>query len=455
MPLRAVAAAAAITDHEINAGRAGQSGDINFDKCDSSRPIGCPANRNLTRWTFRRLALVSMDRDRRHLLKLALGGVTALGLVRSGRADTTRRIVVGGTISLSGRYAAFGRATHRGLRLWQLQVNNTGGLGGHTVELRLADDGSAPDQARSLYQDIVPASDLVVAPYGSWLTGAVLPIIERYGRPCVAPTAADAALWQDAGRNWTVQLLNPAGTMLHSVIDLAARAGIRSVGFIYRADPFSRTLMSGAIGRARMHSLSIRDLFMYTQAKEARSAAARLADPPRPELVMGMGFQPGGAGSGFLDDALLLLDAVHRTGWMPSLLCLGIGAAARAFQQAAGAQAEAVLGSTGWRTYLPTPGNRAFVSHYRNRWAAAPDAHTAQGYATGQLFGQARPAAANLDLADVRDRLFTLQTETVFGRFAVADNGLQTAKKKAVTQWQGGQPVVVWPRRYQTGSLVL
>ncbi len=106
---------------------------------------------------------------------------------------------------------------------------------------------------------------------------------------------------------------------------------------------------------------------------------------------------------------------------------------------------------------MPTPGNAAFVRTYRRRWGAPPDAHAAQGYAVGELYRQAwsrsAQAAAAVEPGAVRDALFSLDTETVFGRYRVGETGLQTAKTNAVIQWQRGRPVVVWPRRYATGDL--
>ncbi|NIR28979.1 MAG: ABC transporter substrate-binding protein [Gammaproteobacteria bacterium] len=394
---------------------------------------------------------------RRRRFLAGLLGVSGTALVgEPGRAATPGTVTVGGTVSLSGRFAAFGPPVQRALRLWREQLNAGGGLGGARVRLALEDDASDPDIARRRFQRLAPETDLLIAPYGSWLTRAVLPEVETAGRPCVAPTAGDRALWAQR-RLWTAQLLNPSDTMLNGVVALASRAGLGTAAFLYREDAFSRTVVAGAADRARALGLEVRANLTYRNEPEARKHARALSEA-RPQLVAGMGFRPGGAGSGFLDDALMLLDALGAAGVDAPLLCLGIGASDRRFAGQAGAAAEGVVGSTGWRTYLRTPGNSAFVSAFRARWGETPDVHAAQGYAAAQVLARAwRRGASNARAptpSAVRDALFGLDVETVFGRFRVNERGLQTGKTNALVQWRDGEPVVIGPGRYAEGAFV-
>ncbi len=392
-------------------------------------------------------------RRRRFITGLLGLGATPL-LARPVHAARVRHVIVAGTVSFTGRFAAFGEAVHRGVGLWADQVNAAGGLSEMEVWAVFEDDKSDPDVARRHFERLAPGSDLLIAPYGSGLTRAVLPVVEVAGRPCLAPSAGDRALWAQS-RDWTVQLLNPSDTMLQGVVDLADRVGLGTAAFLHREDPFSRTVVEGAARHARRVGLDVRAILTYRSESRAREAARRLAED-RPQLVAGTGFRPGGAGSGFLEDALMLLEVLAEAGIEAPLLCLGIGAADRRFPARAGPAAEGVVGSTGWRTYIKTPGNDAFVRAFRARWGETPDIHAVQGYAAGELLakawhqaaaGERRPAPA-----PVRDALFGLDTETVFGRFLVDERGLQVGKTNALVQWRQGEPRVVWPARYATGA---
>ncbi len=343
----------------------------------------------------------------------------------------------------------------RGLQLWREQVNAAGLLGPAGVELRLEDDESDAEVARAQFERLGPESDLLIAPYGSWLTEAILPVVERVGRPCLAPTAGERALWREP-RAWVAQMLNPSDTMFNPLLDAAAAAGLQSVALLFRGDPFSRAVVGGAIRHAFASGFDVTASLSYDDEAGARRQAQELALLGPVDLLIAAGFQPG---IGFLDDALLLLDALTSAGIKARLWSFGIAAALPTFADAAGKSVDGMLGSTGWQPYLATAGNREFVEAYQQRWGEPPDIHAAHAYAVGQLFARAWTTAsvggAHPDHAAVRDALFGLDTETVFGRFRVDDRGLQVGKANVVVQWQDGRPTVVWPKRYASGTLRL
>lgn len=373
----------------------------------------------------------------------------------AAQADYARPVVVAGTVSFSGAFREIGLAAHRGITLWADQVNSGGGLSGRPVWAVFEDDESSPDAARNHFERLAPGSDLLLAPYGSWLTGAILPIVEATGRPCIVPSAGNRSLWAER-RRWSVQLLNPSYTMLNGVVELAQRSRMREVAFVHRDDPFSEAVVNGAARHARALGLQVQSNATYQDRSQALAAARALARS-QPQFVSGMGLSPGGRSSGFLDDALMLLEVFAQSGVRAPLTCLGIGAADRRFADRASVSVEGVIGSTGWRSYLATPGNEDFVAAFTGRWGEPPDIHAAQGYAAGQLMEQSwRQVDAGRDSIPraraLRDALFSMDTETVFGRYCVNRRGLQVGKTNAIVQWQQGRPRVVWPARYASGD---
>lgn len=130
-----------------------------------------------------------------------------------------------------------------------------------------------------------------------------------------------------------------------------------------------------------------------------------------------------------------------------------VGSSFPEFGKALGPLAEGMTGNTAWKPLLRTPGNLEFVTAYRRRWGTIPDTHGAQGYAAGQIIGEAVRQAGSLARAAVRDALFRLDTRTVFGRFRVNAHGLQIGKVNAIVQWQRGHRQVVWPPWLVTAPL--
>lgn len=385
----------------------------------------------------------------------ALAGFTVLtsGCIQPDKLlRGNQQVTIGGSLPLSGPLKRIGVPLHRGLRLWIRAVNETDGFLGRTVTLDIVDDQGKPDVATEAYRTLVDDSQFLVSPYGSRVTDAVIGLIEDAGVPCIAHTAGDRNLWTP-GREWTVQLLNPIDTFLHPPLGAAAQQGARSVAFIYRDDGFTPTTMEGAMEKARQADWTNSDTVTYNSTSELAEGMQRVV-AESPDFVVGSGFQPGKAGGGFLPDALALSRAYSRTASAVDLVCWSIGAAFPEFANRVGEQAELATGVTGWKPYIDYPGNSSFISRYTERWDGPPDSHAAQGFATGQLFEAAAEEAGTLERSALRDALFALQTETVFGRYRVNERGLQTGKENVVIQWQDGDPIVVWPKRWKAGDLI-
>ena len=383
---------------------------------------------------------------RRTFLKAGLA--TALGSWLGFGSSQPRPFTVGTSVSRSGPYAEFAPAIERALRLWAEEVDDAVGFGGRGARLIVRDDASDPERARGVFEELVPGVDALIAPYGSRLTEAVMPVAASAATPLLAPSAGDRALWAASSR-WSIQILNPTDTMLWSSLELAAGNRWGSVALVHRDDPFSESVATGALGRAAEIGLDVQLRRRYRSSSEARAA---LADVDA-GLLIAMGFQPDGPGFGFLEDARMLTEIAAESPPRAERIHLGIAPADPGFADAIAGDARGVLGTTGWRSYLPTPGNEAFGRRFRERWGTDPDTHAAQAYAAGELLVRAFRRQGSIEPVGLRDALFTIDAETVFGRFAVAPSGLQTGKENAVVQWQEGRPEVVCPPRYRTAPL--
>lgn len=389
---------------------------------------------------------------RRLLIGLGVLGGGVGGVLGWRTLRQSQPVTVGGSLPLSGPLRPIGVPLHRGLQLWAADVNDSGGLAGRGLTLDIRDDKGNPETARTTYRSLVETADVLVAPYGSRLTAAVIDIIEEAGIPCIAHTAGRRDLFA-AERTWTVQLLNPIDTFLHSALDAAIHAGARTVAFVYREDGFTPTTMAGAIERARQGDWEVLNVAVYGTAAEMEDGLHAVMQPP-PDFLVGGGFQSGAAGGGFLPDAIALSRAYEDLERTAGLVCWSIGAAFRQYADRLGDGANLVTGVTGWKPYVGYPGTDGFIDRYRDRWGGVPDSHAAQGYATGEVLIAAHEQAGSFEPTTLRDALFDHQTETVFGQYAVNQTGLQVGKTNAVMQWQDDRPVVVAPDRWRTGELV-
>lgn len=381
-----------------------------------------------------------------------LGGGLVVGGLGWEAIREPPSFTLGGTLPLTGQRSGIGEPLRRGLRLWQERVNADGGLRGRSVTLDVQDDEGDPDLARSTFMERLDRWDVAAAPYGSRGTAAIIDPVEEAGVPCVAHTAGDRTLWQ-AGRTWTVQLLNPIDTFLHPVVGIGHGAGARSMALVHRDDPFTAETMDGAVDEAERRGMTVLTKVTYDTGGAIPGAMEEaLADEP--DLLLGSGFQPGTGLGGFLPDAVALSEAYHESSGVAKLACWSIAGSFPRYREIRGSAADHETGVTGWKPYLVVPGNESFNQAYRDRWDSSPDSHAAQGFATGQLFADACRLASSVEPTDIRDALFELEVDTVFGRYRVDERGLQVGKTNAMVQWQAGTPVVVAPNRWATGDLV-
>ncbi len=150
-------------------------------------------------------------------------------------------VVMGGTLSLTGRYAVQGGRHLNVRKLYVDELNGRGGLLGHRVELKIYDDKSEKRTAIELYGRLITEDrvDIVLGPYSSYLTDAVANVTERYKRPII-PHAGNPVIWQ-RGRKYIFRLAAPINqNKQKGALHLAKKIGVKRNAFITVATPDGR-----------------------------------------------------------------------------------------------------------------------------------------------------------------------------------------------------------------------
>ena len=120
--------------------------------------------------------------------KYLMGGLAGLSLVlgacgASSGSSSSRPVVIGVSVSLSGDFSADGQAVEQGYKLWASDVNAAGGLLGRKVQFKFVDDASSAQQVVTNYQNLINVdhADLTFGPYSSLLTIPASGVEARYG----------------------------------------------------------------------------------------------------------------------------------------------------------------------------------------------------------------------------------------------------------------------------------
>lgn len=353
-------------------------------------------------------------------------------------------IVVGATVSLTGKYQEPSRAIRDALNLWETQVNQRGGLLGRPVKLIFYDDQSKEELVRKFYEKLIKEDrvNLVFSPYSSELTLAASEITERHKIIMMAATASAEAIWQ-RGYKYVFGIYAPARRYLIGFLDLMARHGLESAAILYENSPFNSSAAQGAQEWAGRFGIKIK----YKEAFPKEAA----------ELPQHLEKALAAAADGLIicaypDDCYKFLKLLQSAKSRPKAVCMTIGPSLPSFYSQAGSMAEGVFGPSQWEadTRMPFPGTIEFIESYQSLYQRPPSYHAGSVYAGCQILEKALTRTKSLDPEKLRDYILSLDTVTVIGRFRVDATGMQIGHNPILIQWQNGKKEIVYPSNMQT-----
>ncbi len=351
-------------------------------------------------------------------------------------------ITIAATVSETGIRPQSAGEMGRGYRLGIEMLNEREGIGGRQVQLLSHDDGSDPETAVRLYAEFVADDDIdaLLGPFSTPITEAVLAVTEAAGWPLIAPMASAPEVWADRGRQWSVQMLDPASGRLKGAVDLAARNGARTVALIYEDSAFPASLARGVRDAAGANGLAIVLDRSYPVGGADHAALAAAARDAGGDLFIG---------GGYYQDAVDFTRAMVEAEYSPLVASLSLGPADPQFLGDVGGLARCVAGPSVWIPAIHTSGfiadSETFVQRYRQAHGSLPGYHAAGGFGAVELLAETIEAtltsSGEIDHAAVRDYLFSVSTETVLGPYSVYSFGSnQAGGQRALTplqvQWQ-------------------
>ncbi len=357
-------------------------------------------------------------------------------------------VVLGGTLSLSGRYA---EPAGRYMNAWKLYVdelNQRGGLLGHKVELRILDDKSDTRTAIELYEKLITADkvDLLQGPYTSGITDAVANVMERYKRPFVG-SGASKVIWE-RGRKYIFSLPQAqAPAYQNGALHIAKELGIKRIAIIGQGSLFPRQTTAGALELAKKLGFEVVFLQSYHKDEKDFTALYTTIEACGAEAIFS---------NSYFADSVAQLRQMRELGINVKMLAGTVGPGLPKFTEELGGTAEFVLGSTQWepRVTLGYPGIQEFIKGYEKRYGVTPNYHAAGGYGVMQILEAAVKHAGSFEPEKVRDALASITVETIKGPYKADAQGLSTMEAFTF-QIQNGKRVIVWPKQMAEAKYIL
>ena len=353
-------------------------------------------------------------------------------------------VVMGGTLSLTGRYAEPASRYYNARKLYVDELNARGGLLDHKVELRILDDNSDKRTAIELYEKLITQDklDLVLGPYSSGITDAVANVMERYKQPFLA-IASSKVIWQ-RGRRYVFNQLALAQDFQKGALHLAKQIGVERIAIIGEGSLFPRQVTEGALKWARKLDLKVVLLESYRKKQTDFTDLLEKINVRDAEAIFS---------NSYFADSVAQIRQLRKLKLNMKIFAGTIGPAVPKFVEELGSSAEYVLGFSNWepKPVLGHPGMIEFIETYESRYGEKPNYHAAMGYAAMQIMEAAVRHAGSLDPKKVRDAMASIKVETIEGPWKVDEHGLSN-REGLTFQIQNGERVIVWPAHMSEAS---
>ncbi len=364
---------------------------------------------------------------------LALGG-NALAKVEGDI------IILGSSISLTGKYATNGLHTQRGYDYAVKMINDNGGVtvNGKSYDLAVKyyDDESTPARGAQLAERLIQQDgvEYMLGPYSSGMTKAIAPVSEKFGVPMVEAEGASRSLFTQ-GYKYLFAVLSTSEQYLATAIDMAAAKSddpskVR-VAMAFEGDPFSMDVRAGVVDKIEQYGMQVVIDDQLPADLSDMSTTLTKVKALRPDILVISGHSKGAA------TAARQIDEMKVNVNMIALTHCEAAKVQEKFPKAS----DGFLCPTQWVESLsksdPMFGS---ASEWNAGFKAAYPSYTSVPYQSAQasaavyVWKEAFEAANSFDKDAVRDAIAATEMETFYGDIKFSENGNNIAKPMFMRQ---------------------
>ncbi len=344
----------------------------------------------------------------------------ALSAVCPGAEDA---IKIGEYASLTGKEAAYGDTSHKGIVLAVEEINAHGGVLGRKLELVTEDDQSKQGEAATAVKKLI-SRDRVVAVLGEIASIRSLeaaPVCQNARIPMISPASVNARVTETGDYIFRVCFVdsfqgNVLAKFAWDTLKLRRVAILTSVSNAYSVGMtkiFKRRFLAegGEIVAEQKHSEGDKDFRAQLTAIKAAGADGIFA-------------------SGYYTEGALTCIQARQLGLNVPIFS-GDGWDAPALLEIGGAAMENTYFSTHYSPDNPMAAVKEFNHRYQERWGAPPDAWAALSYDAANVLAAAIRRAGSAEPAKIREALAgTKDFPAVTGSITMDAN--RNASKSAV-----------------------
>ena len=376
----------------------------------------------------------------RNFMKYILAGMLAL----AGSAPLLAQdqpVRIGYAIARTGPWAAGAQVTQEpNYLLWAEQVNAAGGLNvqgkRRKVELIGFDDRSEMETMVRTYEKLMASDkvDLILPPWGTGANFAVLPLIQKYGYPMLAPTATGRKLLE-LKNPYFFALLQQPDRMMGALAEMLAARGTKTAAVIYVDELFGLENVGALETALKAKGIQIVEKKSYPLGVKDLAPVLRDIKSRNPDAFIGVTYPP---------DTFLVTGQSKEIAFNPKAFYLAVGTAFPVYRDKMTAPVvDGVMGLGTWNLKT-SPGAKSYYDAHLAKFKKEPDRWaSAHGWAGLQILQQA-VEKVGLDRKALRDAIANSEYDTVIGKIRFKD-GENISTPGVVSQWQKGEFEVIWP----------
>lgn len=370
-------------------------------------------------------------RSKPWLLILWCVGLLALASCTGASTDSNaNEIVIGEFGSLTGTTATFGISTRNGIDMAIDAINKSGGLLGKQVRVIVEDDQGRPEEAQTVVTKLIN-KDQVVAVLGevaSSRTMAAAPVAQQNGIPLISPSSTNPKVTEIGDFIFRVCFIDPFqglvmakfATNTLKVKNVAILRDIKNDYSVGLADVFIDNFqkMGGKIVGNESYSEGDTDFSAQLTSLKAKN----------PEAI----FLPG-----YYTEVGLVVRQAKSLGLNVPFLG-GDGWDSPKLVEIGGEALNGSYYSNHFAVTDPKPQIQDFVSQYKTRFGATPDALAGLGYDAANILFDAIKRANSTDGAKVRDALASTKDFQGITGTITLDSQRNAVKPAVVLQVKNG-----------------
>ena len=376
--------------------------------------------------------------------------LTGIALLGAGPALAQEPPVrIGYAIARTGPWAAGAQVTQEpNYVLWAEQVNAAGGLNvqgkRRKVELIGFDDRSETETVVRTFEKLMGSDkvDLILPPWGTGANFAVLPVIQKYGYPMLAPTATGRKLL-DLKNPYFFAMLQQPDRMMGALADFLGANGVKTAAVVYVDELFGLENLGALEAALKAKGIEIVEKKSYPLGVKDLSPVLRDFKAKNPDAFLGITYPP---------DTFLVTGQAKEIGFNPKVFYAAVGSAFPVYKQRMG---EAIEGVTGLGTWNPrtSAAAKAYFDAHVAKFQKEPDRWASAHAWAGLQILQQSVEKVGLDRKALREHIASHEFDTIIGKIRFKD-GENVATPGIVSQWQKGEFEVVWPKDRATAPVV-